>query len=533
MKNGYGYGENLDSQFYQEFYVMDLQHQHQQHQFHQEEILLSPQQQDATMRLNQLRNLTPQLNSANLSFHETALGTRDLSAKYTDDEDINLQFDNILDQQSESSPDKVFIRMDNNNSRFEKSMDIDQKKKRTRARGEALDILKSEFETNPNPTSKRRKVLSDLTGLSEKKVRIWFQNKRAKVRKSDKLGKPDGGDSESISLAQYGSPYGSSMNNDTVSTFFDRIPFNTNKNYYFIDICSITVGSWNRMKSGSLRQNSLPVVKYLSNLSPNSINELMSDTTDLIVLMSKKNYEINYFFSAMADNTRILFRVFFPINTVANCSLVLQTDDIITTDTDGDRADNSFKFGELKLFLSKPPNFAVHFLDQNDNQSPNQWSICEDFSEGRQVSDAFINGSNIPHVLKGVQDSLRYINSLILDYNSTHHQPVQQSVISRQLVGMNMPAQQLQQNTNIQSSGAFFFDNRGAPGIINPNASDIHYSIMDNSFMNQNTLPMNLSMPTSSDNLAKLNDVHQVNTPDFFRSPSELHNNDNINNNKE
>lgn len=289
------------------------------------------------------------------------------------------------------------------------------KSKRTRATGEALEILKREFQMNPSPNAQNRKRISELTGLPEKNVRIWFQNRRSKYRKSDK---------------RMGGP-GATDNTTLVSSFeFDKIPLTINSSYYFIDISSLTVGSWKRLKSGNLRSESLPQIQKLSNLSPISINTIMANATDLMVLISKKNFEINYFFSAIANNTKILFRIFFPINSVVNCSLSLEATESLRPDNKNSNqqagAEDSndtgpSKIAELRLSLSKSPKFAVYFSETLDDGSSNQWSICEDFSEGRQVNDAFIGGSNMPHVLTGLDESLKFMNSLILDLNSTEH----------------------------------------------------------------------------------------------------------------
>ncbi|XDT06454.1 Hypothetical protein J6897_04278 [Nakaseomyces glabratus] len=335
--------------------------------------------------------------------------------------------------------------MEGNRARLSETMDGHTKSKRTRAKGESLDILKSSFQLNPNPSLQERNRISELTGMPEKNVRIWFQNRRAKVRKKGKLDgdKPKLHDGESRVVSGTGAGAGTATAGPgagagvtrtqgtatrttattdvtTVDTsgppYFDKLPLNINNNYYFIDVFSITVGSWNRMKSGSLTANSLPVVKDLPNLSPVSMNQLMSDATDLMVVISKKNFEINYFFSAMANNTKILFRIFFRINTVASCSLSFdKTDEEINN-----RTDPANKQAELKLKVNKPPKFAVYFLNQPENNNTNQWCLCEDFSEGKQVNDAFVGGSNVPHVLKGLESSLKILNSLILDYISTN-----------------------------------------------------------------------------------------------------------------
>ena len=408
----------------------------------------------------------------------------------------------------------------NSNSNYEDDKPH-SRPRRTRARGEALDILKKEFNSNPNPTSQRRKKISEMTGLPEKNVRIWFQNRRAKYRKGDRRDQGKGVDSGSSGLSNY--------SNSDCLTFFDKIPLNINNNYYFIDICSITVGSWNRMKSGALRKDNLELIKDLSNLSPISINEIMSNATDLLVLISKKNFEVNYFFSAMANNTKILFRIFFPISSVTNCSLSLETDDIIESvnqqkgDEDDEADENSDKnedhyheelnkFAELKLTISRPPNFAVYFLDASDEAVKNQWSICDDFSEGRQVNDAFVGGSNIPHALKGSQASLKFMNSLILDYNSTNQIiPPPQPINARDSVIMEPQPLSLQ-----HQQPQAFFDHFDATN----DMLDIHRESPE---IGETVGEENHHQGAHSTNLLSLpHEPHLPSIPDFFKNSTEL-----------
>ncbi|CAL9729411.1 regulatory protein Pho2p [Monosporozyma unispora] len=440
----------------------------------------------------------------------------------------------------------------NNNNKTSKTNktkdESPNKSKRKRAKGETLNILKREFNLNPSPTPQQRKDIAKLIGMPEKSVTIWFQNKRAKMKRKrlkEQNEAPNSGSVLTSPQQQHSQRsmsnnsvrfrgknstkqrrrkskskrrrYSSNNNNDNSSpmsnedyddddgyddeeeddyddyddednesgysrsssimndledereiNFFDRVPLDINKNYYFIDVCSITVGTWNRMKSGSILRKKLKSLRNLRNLSPKSINDIMLDSTDLIVLISKKNFEINYFFSAVTNNSKILFRIFYPIASVTNCSISLESDEAITDSNATSRSntnnrnfsdntednDTTNKFSELKLTIDKSPNFAVYFLNENVLDTQNQWSICEDFSEGKQVNDAFIGGSNLPHILKGLQDSLRFMNSLILDYKSTnqiippppphsmhfHHQLPQQHEsldISRSTVPLN------------------------------------------------------------------------------------------------
>lgn len=406
---------------------------------------------------------------------------------------------------------------DQKSAHLQQGNDGKPKTKRTRATGEALAILKREFDVNPNPNAQNRKRISDMTNLPEKNVRIWFQNRRAKFRKSGRQNPR----TSALDMNGIGSL--------SLTVDFDRIPLNINNNYYFLDVSSLTVGSWKRLKSGNLDKESLPNIKDLSNLSPISINDIMSNSTDLMVLISKKNFEINYFFSAIANNTKILFRIFFPINSVVNCSLSFEADSIRKENEDQDEQDQdpSEKTCELKLTVSKSPKFAVYFSDAVEHFTSNQWSICEDFSEGRQVSDAFVGGSNLPHVLNGLEDSLKFMNSLILDYNSTNqiippptvtqpHAVSQQSMI---LQPEPRPAEQGQQQffDDFDAQNAILglphqeHDQLTTQQFVSPNSAQSHHFTDDNNTVSQANL------------LPNLNQEAQVpNTPEFLRSTTDL-----------
>lgn len=58
------------------------------------------------------------------------------------------------------------------------------KRPRTAFSSEQLNRLKREFEDNRYLTEERRKNLSQELGLNENQIKIWFQNKRAKIKKS-------------------------------------------------------------------------------------------------------------------------------------------------------------------------------------------------------------------------------------------------------------------------------------------------------------------------------------------------------------
>lgn len=80
------------------------------------------------------------------------------------------------------------------------SADDHNKKKRQRTSPEQLAILEQIFQTDKMPSQQTRVQLADQLGMSSRRVQIWFQNKRAKVkrggigRSSDDLQPPSPSD---------------------------------------------------------------------------------------------------------------------------------------------------------------------------------------------------------------------------------------------------------------------------------------------------------------------------------------------------
>ncbi|KAK0163203.1 hypothetical protein PV327_006910 [Microctonus hyperodae] len=60
----------------------------------------------------------------------------------------------------------------------------EEKRPRTAFSGEQLSRLKREFAENRYLTERRRQQLSRDLGLNEAQIKIWFQNKRAKIKKA-------------------------------------------------------------------------------------------------------------------------------------------------------------------------------------------------------------------------------------------------------------------------------------------------------------------------------------------------------------
>ena len=61
----------------------------------------------------------------------------------------------------------------------------DEKRPRTAFSSEQLARLRKEFEDNRYLNEDRRRALATELGLNETQIKIWFQNKRAKLKKTN------------------------------------------------------------------------------------------------------------------------------------------------------------------------------------------------------------------------------------------------------------------------------------------------------------------------------------------------------------
>jgi hypothetical protein len=87
-----------------------------------------------------------------------------------------------LDQQTKTNDTIVLA---GPRARKPKSCDtFDSKRPRTAFTSDQLARLKDEFERSKYLTGERRQILADELGLNESQIKIWYQNKRAKIKKT-------------------------------------------------------------------------------------------------------------------------------------------------------------------------------------------------------------------------------------------------------------------------------------------------------------------------------------------------------------
>lgn len=79
--------------------------------------------------------------------------------------------------------------------------DQHNKKKRQRTSPDQLAILEQIFQTDKMPSQQTRVQLADQLGMSSRRVQIWFQNKRAKVKRGQVKSEVSPSSAENASLS--------------------------------------------------------------------------------------------------------------------------------------------------------------------------------------------------------------------------------------------------------------------------------------------------------------------------------------------
>jgi len=84
---------------------------------------------------------------------------------------------------SSSSPPSSPSSIHSTSSAHSSSDDSGHKKKRKRTSPDQLDILESYFQRDAMPSQQTRMEIANKLGMTTRRVQIWFQNKRAKLKR--------------------------------------------------------------------------------------------------------------------------------------------------------------------------------------------------------------------------------------------------------------------------------------------------------------------------------------------------------------
>lgn len=93
----------------------------------------------------------------------------------------------------------------------------DHKRKRHRTSPEQLMILEQMFKGNRTPDFETRAKLSKQLGMTPRRIQIWFQNKRAKMKKIQQEDYGFGPDNGNVELQNNDSPSSSDCDSATTS----------------------------------------------------------------------------------------------------------------------------------------------------------------------------------------------------------------------------------------------------------------------------------------------------------------------------
>ncbi len=116
--------------------------------------------------------------------------------------------------------------------------DGSQKRPRTTITQKQLDVLKSAYNSSSKPSRPMREQLSQQTGLDMRVVQVWFQNRRAKEKRTKKDGDDsltpldEGGDFSELGGIEGKSPEGRDHQHlcSDIQHLTDHIGINNNNN---------------------------------------------------------------------------------------------------------------------------------------------------------------------------------------------------------------------------------------------------------------------------------------------------------------
>jgi len=306
-------------------------------------------------------------------------------------------------------------------------------RKRSRATPEQLAILEATFEKNTSPNSKLREVLAEKVHMSERSIQIWFQNRRAKVKNTQKRNQQAAFQDQLFKSQFYYQypgamytgypPYGQPMYQPAMSKVMNRSKSIDATNMYGQSLNPVPEGAtianpalgrfgFAQNQGGinlpvgeygarsSLAQNlSLvkPDINGPSTLIPSPEKNFYNFTNNALVIgtwrriaVANDQDSLRCSFSIVEKQIRwlikeqnIRFKVEFPFSSIGQILLESLTGSVST--------------GKLSFTLIKIPTF---WMETNGPTNPT-WNLSGDFTEHQQASKVF------RHVIEGDYNHLR------------------------------------------------------------------------------------------------------------------------------
>ncbi|KAG4097602.1 hypothetical protein H8356DRAFT_1676041 [Neocallimastix lanati (nom. inval.)] len=304
-------------------------------------------------------------------------------------------------------------------------------RKRSRATPEQLAILEATFEKNTSPNSKLREALAEKVNMSERSIQIWFQNRRAKVKNTQKRNQQAAFQDQlfkSQFLYQYPGamyagypPYGQPMYQPGMPKVMNRSKSIDATNMYGQSLNTVpegaivnpalgrlgftqggiplSMGTEYGARSGLAAQNLSMVKPELSAnyLVPSPEKNFYNFTNNALVIGTWRRIAVandpdslRCSFSIVEKQIRwlikeqnIRFKVEFPFSTIGQILL--------------EPIPGNVSAGKLSFTLIKVPKF---WMETNGPTNPT-WNLSGDFTENQQASQVF------RHILEGDYSHLK------------------------------------------------------------------------------------------------------------------------------
>jgi len=292
-------------------------------------------------------------------------------------------------------------------------------RRRSRATPEQLAILEATFEKNTSPNSKLREVLAEKVHMSERSIQIWFQNRRAKVKNTQKrhqqavfqdqlyksqfyLQYPGG------MYGGYPAGYGQPMYQPGMPPKIINRSKSIDANMYSQSLNPVPEGGLPNPALGRIgfaqapgmnlpiNEFGAPVIKQEPTLIPSPEKNYYNFSNKALVIGTWRRIfipgdqdSLRCCFSIVDKKIRwiikeqnIRFKVEFPFSSIGQ--IVLEP------------FNNAVSNGKLSINLIKLPSFYME-----TNGPTNSWTMSGDFTENQQASKVF------KHVIEGDYNQLR------------------------------------------------------------------------------------------------------------------------------